>query len=276
MTRWRALAESLVGLALVSLLAPSLGRAQTIVKGTVTDEKKAPIVGAEILIDDVVQTRTAAGGIWEVELANAGVYTITARTIGYHPAVRRMLVAQDDEVTVHLVLERAAQTLDSLTVVAPEARVSAKMQAFEERRRAGFGRFLTREMLAEREHSTLENTLRMVTGVRLIRRPSDCGGGVAAASGRGGVNRWLPWMSCTNGTPFPMACYLAVFLDGIRVWAPGTKEPVDVNQYSINSLEGVEIYRGAAETPTQYQTSGYLMNGNPCGVLLLWTRTGES
>jgi hypothetical protein len=71
--------------------------------------------------------------------------------------------------------------------------------------------------------------------------------------------------------PFPLACYLSIYVDGVRVWAPGQAEPPNVDQVaSIVSLEAIEIYRGPSETPIMYQNTG-----SACGTVLLWTRTGE-
>jgi len=123
-------------------------------------------------------------------------------------------------------------------------------------------------MLAPREYTTLSNILALTAGLTLVRRPSECGGGFAVASGRGIAGTWKPWMTCYVGMPFAAACYVAVYLDGIRIWAPGPKEPIDINRYRVNELEGIEVYRGPSETPTQYQ-----MTGSACGVVLLWTRT---
>ena len=49
------------------------------------------------------------------------------------------------------------------------------------------------------------------------------------------------------------------------------KEPPKIDDIaSIVSLEAIEIYRGPSETPIAYQNTG-----SACGVVLLWTRTGE-
>jgi hypothetical protein len=147
------------------------------------------------------------------------------------------------------------------------------MLAFEERRKTGLGRFITREMLAQREHSVLTDVLRMTPGLSFVRRPDKCGGGFALASGRGGAVDPQAWMACEIDPRirFPFACYLAIYMDGVRVWVPGQKEPPKIDDIaSIVALEAIEIYRGPSETPIAYQNTG-----SACGVILLWTRTGE-
>ena len=61
------------------------------------------------------------------------------------------------------------------------------------------------------------------------------------------------------------ACYMAIYVDGVRLWAPGSVDPPDFDQMRNSQYEGVEIYRGPAELPIQYQ-------GAACGVILFWSR----
>ena len=69
---------------------------------------------------------------------------------------------------------------------------------------------------------------------------------------------------------FPPGCYLSVYLDGIRIWAPGSKEPPNMDDLQVVAMQAIELYRGPSELPTQYQTTG-----SACGAILLWSRTGE-
>jgi len=261
---------SQLALATLALWCPRLGWAQSLLVGTVTADGR-PLPRAEVLVDPPgLRTSTSDRGTFSLTVPGLGAVRVVVRAVGYYPATRRIMLAGPDTVTLTFQLERAAQQLESVTVEAPKTTVRGKMQAFEERRGAGFGSFLTREALARQENSMLEDVLRRISGLRLVRRPDDCGGGSAVATGRGGVVKWQAWMSCYGGRPFPLECYLAVYLDGTRIWAPGSKEPPDINQFYVNGLEGIEVYRGPSEAPIQYQGTG-----SACGVLLLWTRTGD-
>ena len=80
---------------------------------------------------------------------------------------------------------------------------------------------------------------------------------------------WLAWV--TGGNPdvtFEVACYFAIVVDGIKLWTPGQHEPPNVQTYSVVGLDAIEVYRGAAELPVQYQGVG-----SACGAVLLWTRS---
>ena len=61
-------------------------------------------------------------------------------------------------------------------------------------------------------------------------------------------------MSCYNGTSFPVACYLTIYLDGVRIWTTGSKEPPRIDEYTVNAFEGIELYRGPAELPVDQPT----------------------
>ena len=241
---------------------------QTLVAGVVRSAGR-PVAGADVAVLPAgVKTVTNDSGTFRLQVGDGGIVTVTVRAIGYFPFSRRYALADGDTVTVTAELERSAQHLDSVTVTGA-APVAPSMRAIEDRRRAGFGRFYTREQLAQREHSALADVLRMTAGLQLVRRPSECGGGFSVATGRGGATLWHDWMSCHNGIPFQAACYYSVYLDGVRLWVSGSKEPIDINQFAVNGLEGIELYRGPAETPIQYQGTG-----SACGVVMLWTRVG--
>jgi hypothetical protein len=66
----------------------------------------------------------------------------------------------------------------------------------------------------------------------------------------------------------PPACYLTIYVDGLRLWTWGQPEIPDLDHLlNVIDIEGIEIYRGPSETPIAYQTTG-----SACGALLLWTR----
>jgi hypothetical protein len=263
--------RSLARLGLAGLAAwPGIGSAQTLVTGRVTGSGR-PLANAEIRIDPrALQSVTGDSGTYRVLFPDAGMVRVSVRAVGFYPATRRFVLAGNDTVVADFALAAVPQTLDPIKVEGHAALVRGKMQGFEERRRAGFGRFFTREFLAERETSTLSNVLRLTNNLQLIRRPDQCGGGFAVATGRSGMFRWEAWMACA-GARLPTACYSPVFLDGALFWGPGLPgvPPPDMDQLKVLDLEGIEVYRGGSEVPLQYQ-----IPGSDCGVVLLWTRVG--
>ena len=252
-------------------LAAAPTAAQSVLRGIVLTDGGDPIREAQVAIGKL-QLLTAAGPVGEFTFTTipSGKFTVLARAIGFEPTSREFRFSGRDTILAEFRLRRLAQRLDSIVVKGTERSVNPKMRAFEEHRAAGLGRFLTSADLRKREHSALSDVLRMTTGLTLVRRPLDCGGGFALATSRGGSFHHQPWMACTNQSPFPTACYLAIYLDGTRVWAPGSLEPPNMDDFTVVSLQAIELYRGPSELPIQYESTN-----SACGAALLWTRTGD-
>lgn len=214
--------------------ASAAAGAQSMLRGAVrSDSSGAYIAGAEITIASLGRVaRSGEGGRYLVDSLPPGPYEVVARAIG----------------------------------------CSGKMIDFERRRRLGFGQFLDRDHLRSVENQPLSIALRTLVSIRLVVRPQSCGGGVAAASGRGGSfgsGGQQLYCSADPQRGFPPACYLSLYLDGLRVWAWDAPEPPNLDDYRPASLEGIEVYRGASQLPAELNSTG-----NACGALLLWTRTG--
>ena len=190
----------------LSLTAPPAG-AQSVLRGIVLTEGGDPIRNAEVTIGKL-QIQTTVGPVGEFSFTTipSGKYSVLARAIGFEPMVREFRFSGRDTILAEFRLNASGQRLDSLVVTGATPTVSPGMRAFEERRAAGLGRFLTSADLRKREHAVLSNVLRATAGLKLIRRPQDCGGGYALATGRGGAVLWQPWMVCHGGYPFELAC----------------------------------------------------------------------
>ncbi len=270
---------AVIALGAAALVVPPVSRGTTldhVIRGVVKAEDGKLGEAAEVTTDFAGERSTtgADGGFVLTTAATGQTVVLHAKAVGFAPQSQTTSLRSDDTVRVTFTLKRVAQQLPSIEVRADSpAYTSAKMLAFEERRKTGLGRFITREMLAQRENSVLTDVLRMTPGLSFVRRPNECGGGFALASGRGGAVNPQVWMACeiNERIRFPLACYLAIYLDGVRIWVPGQKEPPKIDDIaSIVSLEAIEVYRGPSEMPIAYQNTG-----SACGVVLLWTRTGE-
>ena len=274
---WKMARQTLLLVTAVGL-AWSPAAAQSVLKGIVLTEGGDPIRDAQVAIGKL-QLQATVGPVGEFSFTTipSGKFSVLARAIGFEPTVREFRFSGRDTVLAEFRLKASGQRLDSLVVTGAERSISPAIRAFEERRAVGLGRFLTSADLRPREHSAMSDVLRMTAGLKLVRRPSDCGGGFALATGRGGEVNWQRWMVCGGtGEPpspnkvFPVACYLAIYFDGIRIWAPGSQEPPNLDDFPVVSVQAIELYRGPSELPTQYQTTGAA-----CGAILLWSRTGE-
>ena len=257
--------------------ATSIAQAQSFVRGVVRAESTLrSIGGAEITIAGLRRvTRSNALGRYFFDSVPAGPHQIAVRALGYQPLAASVSIdpaEAPDTADIDFLLKPSAIELKTVTVEAKSTPFApGKMADFERRRRLGFGQFLDREQLRKNQDTPLSITLRTLLSVRLVVRPWQCGGGFAAASGRGGESFGQGGQPLICGPiKFPIACYIAVYIDGARVWAWDTPEPPNVDDMLSAELEGIELYRGASELPPEL-----LATGNQCGALLLWTRVGQ-
>jgi hypothetical protein len=256
----------LAGLVAGLALLPCGARGQHVLTGRVTGNGQ-PVANAEVLVDSL-RARTSENGQFVLHLRAIARTQVAVRAVGFQPAVATVDAGALDTTVVNFTLSPVVQTLDSVTVKAPGVATSPRMIGFEQRRTAGFGHFITREQLAKQEHSIVSNVLRRAS-VKLMPRPQPCGGGYAVATGRGGSTAGDAPV-CSGTSRLPPGCYAPIFLDGVAIWAPGWGPPINIDQFKIIDLEGVEVYRSTVEAPLQFQQFR-----SPCGLVIFWTRTGH-
>lgn len=222
----------------VGVVWPGVASTQTVVHGVVRGAG-VPVRGAEVLLTPTgMRSFTTDSGRFEFSSPISGRARIAVRLVGYAPISRTLLLGVDDTATLPLDLERLAQQLPAAHVETPA--IDPIMEPFEARRREGFGRFVTRAQFANEEHSTVSNVLRRAGGLRLMRRPKNCGGGFAAATGRGTAGLTPPApLTCILGGVYDMACYLSIWLDGTAFWRPGRPDPPDLDQFEVAGIEGI-------------------------------------
>ena len=239
-----------LGLLAVILLAAAAnlvsGQAHSgVIVGVVTSlPSRQPLVGASVEIAGANRgTRTDSSGNFRVADLPAGNVTVRVRAIGYEAITAIASIADDSTVRLDFafreVVELAPVTVESPTLGARDAR----LRGFYERRAAGFGgKFVAREDIEKRDPGDSRDLLRAMPGVRVV------GNRIQMASG----------MSSPN-------CRVQYFLDGIHILAPAADFLVS---FRPRDLEGIEVYRGPAETPLAFSRGGA-----ECGVIAIWTRT---
>lgn len=198
-----------------------------------------------------------------------GTHEIVARLPGRAPWRAVRTLAAGDTLQLDLVLAPLVQTLDEVTVTRRSRAASARFVEFERRRGNGSGHFKTRDELARRENSKLSDVLRGVPGLRFHYLPH--GRGIALATNRFSGN--LPGSRRRTNE-----CFMALWVDGVRVFEPSSSEnsgaapidPPNINGISVDDLEGIEVYRGPAETPAEFGGTNAM-----CGTVVLWTRAGR-
>ncbi|HEY6218461.1 MAG TPA: carboxypeptidase regulatory-like domain-containing protein [Gemmatimonadaceae bacterium] len=235
---------------LQTILAASVGAQSTLV-GTVSRDSagRQPVVGIEVSIPSQhAVSRTDSTGTYRLDGLKIGTYTVVVRSVGYQPIIAEVAIEVPDATLQNFMVEPLAQPLD--TVHSKDRKVdyiSPKLRAFEERRREGFGHFLSEAQLRQMDSRQMSEVISRFPGLTV------------------GRNQMKSVAISTRKN-----CSVAVYLDGIETKDPPTRpnqkpQPPNLNQFSIDLLAGIEFYAGEAAAPM-----GFGQNG--CGMLLLWTR----
>jgi hypothetical protein len=235
---------STVALAQVAPAPEPLPAFRNRVLGVFNAETGAPVEIA--LVSDVVSgaaAYTSNTGTLALTFLPEGASVIRVQKIGYQPIVQAVEISPRDTLPITLLIT-PLPTLATVTTtgIAP-VYVSAKMRGFEERRREGFGRFLTEAQLRKNDNRNLTSLVR----------------------GMGSINFNCPTRGPDSGKCFPIStrgkCEVPVYIDGIR--SPDN----DLERLQALNFSGIEYYVGASTVPAQYN-----MTSNACGAILLWTR----
>jgi hypothetical protein len=237
------------------------------------DSTKGPtIAGVEVILERVGNTRTTAEGTFAFRELSPGSYAVTVRHPSYRPQTGHVSVAHGDTIDIIIPMEAIATPLPGVTVVGEPKPLSIGMAEFESRRAAGLGKFITAKDFEARPNATLTDVLRShVPGVLFVQQP---GGGFAAA-GRGALQTTIGppvrvW-DFFGGVKPEDKCYMQLFVDGQRIYTYRRPEdngpnPPKLEDFQVSNILGVEVYRGAAETPVQFNTPG-----SACGTIVIWT-----
>ena len=255
-----------VASALVLSLSGARAQTATLVGSVSSDSAGAhAIAGAEVAIPALDKTtRTNFSGDYRFPGLPPGTYLVRLRSIGFAPVEDSVLVVAGQETIHDFVLSKRITTLPAVEATAktPE-HLTPAMRIFEERRKRGFGHFLTAEDLRklDRSNQRLSTILRAIPGTTLIPFNSKYYLGASREQDR------LRRVRASRDPHAPTGCWVAVYYDGLRIYQFGDEEAPDMNAFEGREFEAIEYYAGPSQTPPELN-----MTGNGCGVLVLWTR----
>ncbi len=237
-----ALLASLVALGAIPSSAqphPSLG----VIDGIVTDTNLVTLSGATVsILGSALSVSTGDNGRFRIVGLHTGNFILTVHRIGYVPVAVATTVVDGDTLRPSFALQRIVSALDTMIVTAKS--LAMRMSEFEDRRKLGFGHFITAEEIEKRNATFLADVIRTVLSVGISERK-----GVQIAYNMRGMG----------------GCAFQIYLDGIRMPTPTNLAQLPPPR----DLAGIEIYSGPATIPLQYKSG----NAN-CGVMLLWTKIG--
>jgi hypothetical protein len=265
----------IVTVLVASILSPLSGGAQaipasrSILKGSVIDDANdRGLAGATVEIEALrVTTVTDSTGAFRLASLPMGRYVVTVKRIGYTSLTAVMVFAGSDTTEADFALVKQVTKLPEVEVkTAAPAR--AKLRDFEERRAAGFGRFLTESLFVKNESRRMSELVQMMSGTRIMRGTGG-NGWVASSVGYSSEKQFQVSQADINRGADRHQCYAAVLLDGTPVFTGQPGELLfDVNSLGTNTIAGVEWYRDAATVPMKLNFS----RGSTCGLMVIWTK----
>jgi hypothetical protein len=212
------------------------------IDGIVTDTNMVSLGDATAsIMGSSIQVVTGANGRFRILALPAGQYILVVRRLGYAPTSTALNVTGGDTLHLSFALEKIATALDTVVVAAKQT--SWRAAEFEERRKLGFGQFISQADIEKRNALYVGDLVRTLLSVDV-------------KEGRGSQIAY----SHREGN-----CAFQVFLDGAPL-------PPPVNLKDLprpRDLAGIELYSGAATIPLQYKTN---RGGGFCGVILVWTK----
>jgi hypothetical protein len=275
MSKWWVVGGWISGSTLVAAMHHTAS-CQSVVRGRVMTASAAPVANAEIGI--ARETRTAradALGRFEISGLNAGNITLVIRAVGFRPDSARITLGTADTIAhdFHLTPATGAQPLAALDIVA--AGTGSRIPGFDDRRRAGVGRFIDRDALEKWSTRRTSELLATIPG--MVVKYSAGKATVATTRGtstdkcafcRSRIEDLLDKADLAAGAV--PACYMDIYLDGSLVYSYARTPPqalFSVNELLPESIEGIEVYTSASQIPAAYNRTS-----SGCGVLLIWSR----
>lgn len=169
----------------------------------------------------------------------AGPHRVEIRAVGYRPHVLEIALVEGQVLERHFPMVFTGDKLPDLTVESRNSKLLPRFSDFERRRQNGLGAYITRDEIRAKGYMNMGDALRTVMGVKV-----NCG--VVECS--------VHMVRATAG------CFPTFYVDGhlARSFAESTP---------ISDVQGIEVYRGAAEMPGEFTGAGAM-----CGVVAIWTR----
>ncbi|MDQ2768677.1 MAG: carboxypeptidase regulatory-like domain-containing protein [Gemmatimonadota bacterium] len=235
--------------------ADSASRGGASLAGIVTAHDGHPLEGVQVVVDgSATSATTDARGAFALAGLPDGTRMAEARALGYEPV--RVLVepSRTERRSVTIAMGKRVNTLDAVTVFGKRSQRLRDLTGFAERKQKGFGRFITRQEIDERNVFSACDLLRRVPGVNVM----DDGTTGCTANIRGATTGASP----VGTRAAPHLCEPTVYEDNVPFG--GT-----FSQFSRTVLPkdimGIEVYTSATEPPQFF---------GACGVIVVWTRTG--
>jgi hypothetical protein len=203
----------------------------------VDDETGDPISGAIVRLKGRPDTTTGAAGRVELTGLPAKAWQVEFRALGYESRLETIHLTAGQVLSMRFGLSFTGDKLPDVVVTERRAKLSPRYGDFHRRMASNLGHYVTWETIKQKGYGSIGETLRGVRGVYVNCQITDCQ--ISMSRSRG--------------------CTPSFWLDGIEGRSFASAVP-------IRDVYGIEVYRGAGETPGEYVGSG------GCGVIVIWTK----
>jgi len=242
----RRLIEITLALVAALSIAPALpAQPATLVGRVLHGVSEQPVAGAIVELAAIgLATRTDALGRFRLSGVPAGEHQVAARAIGYDRWAGALRFSGGDSLEVDILLGTALTKLATLriTAAAPDRLTALTLRDFEERRRTGLGRYLTKDYFEANDDRSVGSLIaHRIAGLRHNMRSGMAESLFVSSRGR--------------------KCSPNYVLNGV----PNTMFFIGMLQPS--QILGVEFHT-AATVPAQYN----MTQSQPCGTFVIWTK----
>ncbi|HEX8849428.1 MAG TPA: carboxypeptidase regulatory-like domain-containing protein [Gemmatimonadaceae bacterium] len=222
------------------------------VSGFVRGPSGAALPGARVGIRGTLAEAVADDrGAYTLSDLPAGTQTLEARAIGYRPISRTVTLSSRRPLAFDVRFDSTAQILQTVEVTG-KAVVDRATEEFNRAKQRGFGYFLDREAIEQRNAFQASELLRTAPGVMVY---------------NSGLPGSPPVIQIRGSAGFSGACQPGLVIDGLQFSNGGG----DLDQLvRPDDVAGLAVYRGASEVPVEYQSIG------SCGLIQVWTRRGNT
>jgi carboxypeptidase family protein len=223
-----------------SRLDAQAARPTGVLDGMVSDTNLVALGEATVsVLGSSIRVTTGENGHFRVVAFPPGQYILTVHRVGYVPVASAIQIRAADTLRLSFAMRRIATELDTVVVTAKA--VLQRMAGFEERRKLGFGTFLTRDQIESRSAIYVSDLLRVIPNITIVE----------------GLRGEIAYNTrFTN-------CLFQFFVDEVLM-----PTPLDLHLLpSPRDIAGIEVYFGPATIPLQYKPAN-----SGCGVILIWTK----
>lgn len=239
---------------------PAVLEGQVHVSGKVVDSAtQRPVEGVAVTLldaedDELATDLSNAAGQFSFLVSGRPRIHLRTERVGYLDVETPELDLDPfRSVSLEVRVRPGAVEVAPLEVVAGQRRNTSPVHdGFEHRKDRGFGHYITREEVQERDPVQVTDLFRSVPGVHLT------------SSGRG--SHAVVTTSRGNNS-FAGQCPAQIYIDNFHVnRADGWTFRID-DVVAPDDVHGIEVYRGLSTVPAQF-----LSPEADCGVIAIWTR----